>query len=83
MAEPLEVRVCDLLTKFFTNTLVLFCAFQTAGTIPPSPPEALLDRHNHFFIFIQPNCHINTSLPKHISKNSTFAGGIFGGVRGI
>ncbi len=62
MAVTLIFRVSNLLSKFLTNTFVLFCSLQSAGTIASCTLQSIPDHLYHFFIVIQPNCHKSTSL---------------------
>ena len=57
MAVALEIGVCDLLTEFFTNALILLGALQAAGAIATGTLQAILDHLHDFFIFVKLNCH--------------------------
>ena len=58
MAVALEIRICDLLPEFFTNTLILLCPLQTARAVTAGTLQSLPNRLNHFFIFIQSDSHL-------------------------
>ena len=62
MAVTLEIGVCDLLTEFFANTLVLFCPFPAAGTVASGLLETLFDHLYHLVIRVQFDCHIHHSF---------------------
>ena len=62
MAVALEVRVCDLLTEFLADALVILRAFQTAGAITAGALQTFPDSLYHLLILIQPNSHAITSF---------------------
>ena len=62
MAKTLKVGVSDLLTEFLADALILLCPLQTAGTITAGTLQAIFHDLYHFFVLIQPHCHINTSF---------------------
>ena len=57
-----EIGISHLLPEFLADALVILGAFQTAGAIAAGALQAVPDGLNHFFIFIEPNCHVVTSL---------------------
>ena len=50
MTIALKVRIGDLLPEFLANALILFGAFQTAGTIATGTLQAVTDGLHHFFL---------------------------------
>ena len=66
MAVAGEIGVFHLLPEFLADALVVLGAFQTAGAIAAGALQAVPDGLNHFFIFIEPNCHGVTSFLKSI-----------------
>ena len=62
MAVTGEIRVSDLLLKFLAHALILFCPLQAAGAIATGALQTVLNYLDDLFIFIQPNCHMNTSF---------------------
>lgn len=57
MTVALVVRIGDLLTEFFADTLVLFGSFQPTGTVSAGPLQTVLDHLNHFLIFVETYSH--------------------------
>ena len=71
MAIAYVVRVGDLLPELLANALIFLRALHTAGAIAAGALQAVPDGLNHFFIFIEPNCHGVTSfLESIIEKNN-------------
>lgn len=62
MAVALKIWVFNLRTKLRADALILLCALQTAGAITAGAFQALFDRCNHFFIFVQSDSHTHTLL---------------------
>ena len=58
MAVPFIAGICDLVTEFLADALIILGTLQSAGTVSPCFFQALPDRPDHFLIFIQPNCHL-------------------------
>ena len=58
MAVTFEIRVCDLLTEFLANALILLGALKAAGAVTTGPLQTFLNGRHHFLIFIQPNSHL-------------------------
>ena len=69
MAIALKIRIGDLIPEFLANALILFCALQAARTVSPGTLQAFLNGSHHFFVFIQSNSHIYTSLPDNYSTH--------------
>ena len=47
MAEALEIRVRDLLPEFLADALILFCTFQSAGTVTAGTFQTVTDHLHH------------------------------------
>ena len=69
MTVSFEGRIRDLLPEFLADALVLFRPFQTAGTVSAGPFQTFFDHLYHLIIFVQPNSHVLTSLPKQYTSN--------------
>ena len=70
MTVSLVIGIRNLLPEFLADALIILGAFQTAGAIAAGALQAVPDGLNHFFIFIEPNCHGVTSfLESIIEKN--------------
>ena len=63
MTVALEVRIRDLLPELLADALIILAALQAAGTVTTGTLQPLFNGIHHFLIFIQPNCHTNTSFP--------------------
>jgi len=57
VAEAGKVGVGDLLTKFFTDALVVFAALQAAGAVAAGALQAITNGLDHFLIIIEPYSH--------------------------
>ena len=57
MTVALVVRIGDLLTEFFADTLVLLGSFQPTGTVSAGPLQTVFDHLNHFLIFVETYSH--------------------------
>ena len=57
MAVSLEIGVCDLLTEFLANALILFGTLESAGTITSGTLQAILHGFDCFCIFIESDSH--------------------------
>ena len=62
MTVAFEVGICHLLTEFFTDTLIVFTALKTAGTVTAGALQTIANSLYHFFIIVQSNCHKNHSF---------------------
>ena len=62
MAVSLELRVCNLLTEFLANALILLSPLQTAGAVASGTLQTVLHHLNSFLIFVKSNSHSFTSL---------------------
>ena len=62
VAITLEIGVCDLLPELFANALILLGTLQTAGAIATGTLQAFLDCFYDFRVFVQSDCHGNTSF---------------------
>ena len=63
VAVTLKIGVRNLLPEFLTNALIILGTVQPAGAIAAGALQAVPDGLDHFFVFIEPNCHGVTSFP--------------------
>ena len=52
MAIAFEIGICDLLTEFLADALILLGALETAGAIAAGALQTLPDGSDNFLIFI-------------------------------
>ena len=59
VAEPFEIRIPDLVSKFLAHALVVLRLLQPAGTITAFFPETVLNQTNRLRIGIERDFHRN------------------------
>ena len=78
MAIAFEIGICDLLTEFLADALILLGALKSAGAIAAGTLQAFPNRGNHFLIFIQTHSHDATLLKLSMKKALAFASALVG-----
>ena len=59
MAEPLEIRILNLVTKLLAHALRIWCSGKTAGAVAPCAGKSLADFLDNLRIWIQYNFHFH------------------------
>ena len=52
VTEALELRISDLIPKFFTHTLILLCPLQTTGAIPAGALQTVPNHLDNLFVIV-------------------------------